>query len=132
MQDINGNKIKFSELKGKAVYFDMWATWCGPCKQEIPYMAKLAKHYQGSDKIQIISVSLDENINSWKKMITKDHPDWPQYIIPENFNSELCKQYSINGIPRFMMFDKDGKVISIDAPRPSSPDIISWIDGNLK
>lgn len=132
MNDINGKEIQFADLRGKAVYFDMWATWCGPCKQEIPYMAKLAEHYKGSDKIQIISVSLDEKVDAWKKMITKDKPQWPQFIMPDNFNSELCKTYTIQGIPRFMMFDKNGNVISIDAPRPSDPNIINWIDGNLK
>ena len=132
MKDINGKEVKFSDFKGKAIYFDMWATWCGPCIQQIPYMEKLAEHYKNSNKVQIISVSLDEKVELWKKKLAHDKPQWSQYIMPENFNSELCKTYSISGIPRFMMFDKDGNVISIDAPRPSSPDIISWIDGNLK
>lgn len=132
MQDINGKPVKFSQLKGKAVYFDMWATWCGPCCMEIPYMEKLAEHFKGDKRIQIISVSLDKNKEAWKKKINKDKPQWPQYIMPDNFESELCKTYEITGIPRFMMFDKNGKIISIDAPRPSNENIIEWIEGNLK
>lgn len=132
MQDRDGKEIHLADLKGKAVYFDMWATWCGPCCAEIPNMAKLAAHYKDDPRIQIISVSLDEKKDKWLKKIAADKPEWPQYIMPDNFNSELCKAYTIHAIPRFMMFDKDGNVISIDAPRPSDPDIINWIEGNLK
>ena len=57
---------------------------------------------------------------------------WPQYIMPDNFDSDLCKAYDIQGIPRFMMFDKNGKIIAIDAPRPSEENIIEWIEKNLK
>lgn len=132
MTDTKGKKVKFSQLKGKAVYFDMWATWCGPCCAEIPYMEKLAAHYKGDKRIQIISVSLDKNKKAWENKIAKDKPQWAQYIMPDNFESDLCKAYDITGIPRFMMFDKNGKIISIDAPRPSSETIIKWIENNLK
>lgn len=132
MTDSKGKKVNFAQLKGKAVYFDMWATWCGPCCVQIPYMEKLAEHYKNDKRIQIISVSLDANQNAWKKKIAKDKPQWPQYIMPDNFESDLCKAYEIKGIPRFMMFDKDGNVISIDAPRPSTDNIIEWIESHLK
>jgi len=132
MTDVKGKKVKFSQLKGKAVYFDMWATWCGPCCAEIPYMEKLAAHYKDDKRIQIISVSLDEKKASWEKKIAKDKPEWPQYIMPDNFKSNLCTSYEINGIPRFMMFDKNGNIITINAPRPSSSDIIDWIESKLK
>lgn len=132
MTDAKGKKVKFSQLKGKAVYFDMWATWCGPCCAQIPYMEKLAEHYKGDKRIQIISVSLDKNQDAWHKKIAKDKPQWPQYIMPDNFDSDLCKAYDIQGIPRFMMFDKNGKIIAIDAPRPSEENIIEWIEKNLK
>lgn len=128
----DGKKVVLSDLKGKAVYLDCWATWCGPCKAEIPHMAKLYEHYKNNKNIVLVSVSLDKNVNAWKAMVKKDNPGWPQYIVKDEFNSSLCKNYNITGIPRFMMFDKKGNIISLDAPRPSSDDIIEWIDNNLK
>lgn len=130
--DQNGKKFTLSKLKGKAVYLDCWATWCGPCCAEIPNMEKLANHYKNSKDVQIISISLDKKESAWKAKLAKDKPSWPQFIVKGEFDCKLCKTYEINGIPRFMMFDKKGNIISIDAPRPSLPNIIEWIDSKVK
>lgn len=131
MTDAKGKKFRLSDFRGKAVYIDVWATWCGPCCAEIPHMEKLAKHYAKNKKIELISISLDSSKAKWEKKLAQDKPQWKQFICPDNFKSGLCKNYDINGIPRFLFFDKDGKVISLEAPRPSSPDIIKYIDGHL-
>ena len=128
MTDTEGKIWSLKDLKGKAVYIDIWATWCGPCCMEIPFMEKLAEHYKGNDKIEHISISLDTNDKVWKKRLEKDNPEWKQFICPDNFKSDLAQNYNIEGIPRFLFFDKEGKVISLDAPRPSSEEIIGFID----
>ena len=56
---------------------------------------------------------------------------WPQFIEPEEFKSDLAKAFDITFIPRFLLFDKDGKILSLNAPRPSSDDIIEWIEENI-
>lgn len=134
VNDVKGNSLKFSDIigKGKVVYMDVWATWCGPCCAEIPHMEKLAKHYAGNSKIEIISISIDEKQDKWKKKLEADKPEWRQFIVPDGFKSGLCKEYKINGIPRFMLFDKDGKILNIDAPRPSDASIINYLDSQLK
>ena len=132
MYDTCGRKVMLSDLKGKAVYMDCWATWCGPCKAEIPYMEKLYEHYKNNPNLILVSVSLDKTTKPWLEMLEKDKPQWPQYIVKDEFKSKLCTTYSITGSPRFMMFDKDGNVISLNAPRPSSEDIIRFIDDALK
>ena len=134
VKDVNGKSLKFSDIigKGKAVYMDIWATWCGPCCAEIPFMEKLAEHYAGNSKIEIISISIDEKQDKWKKKLEADKPEWRQFIVPDGFKSELCREYKINGIPRFMLFDKDGKIINVNAPRPSDDSIISYLDSQLK
>lgn len=134
VKDINGKSLKFSDIigKGKAVYMDIWATWCGPCCAEIPFMEKLAEHYAGNSKIEIISISIDEKQDKWKKKLEADKPEWRQFIVPDGFKSELCREYKISGIPRFMLFDKDGKIINVNAPRPSDDSIISYLDSQLK
>ena len=129
--DKKGKRYTLKDLRGKAVYIDCWATWCGPCCAEIPYMEKLYAHYKGNKKIELISISLDDNKSKWEKKIAADKPGWRQFIVNDNFKSLLCKNYDIDGIPRFLMFDKKGNIISLDAPRPSDPKIIEWIDSNL-
>lgn len=132
MYDMQGNKVMLSDLRGKAVYIDCWATWCGPCKAEIPHMAKLYEHYKDNPNITLVSVSMDTSEAAWRAMVKKDNPGWPQYIVKDAFKSKLCTAYDIDGIPRFMMFDKNGNVVSLNAPRPSSEEIISFIDNAIK
>lgn len=125
MQDVKGRKLHFLDVigKGKVTYIDFWATWCGPCCTEIPYLEKLVEKYKNNPEIEFISISLDNDINKWHKKLENDQPTWTQYIIPDNFNSTFANEYNIRGIPRFMVFDKEGKIININAERPSSPDI---------
>ena len=131
MTDRKGKVFHLSDFRGKAVYIDVWATWCGPCCAEIPHMEKLAAHYAKDKRIELISISLDEDKAKWEKKLAEDKPEWKQYICPDAFESELCRNYDINAIPRFLFFDKDGKVISLDAPRPSYENTIEYIDKHL-
>ena len=132
MTDINGKKWHLSDFKGKALFIDIWATWCGPCCAEIPYVAKLVKHYAKNKKIEFLSISVDSNQAKWKKKLAADKPEWKQFICPGDWKSPLCKEYDITGIPRFLFLDKKGRVISLRAPFPSSPDIIEYIDGHIE
>ena len=95
-------------------------------------MEKLYQHYKGSKDIELISISLDTNKTKWLGKLKADKPQWRQFICPDNFQSQLCKNYDIDAIPRFLFFDKDGKIISLDAPRPSDENIIQFIDESLK
>ena len=81
--------------------------------------------------MELISISLDDSNSKWQKKIAADKPGWRQFIVKGNFKSLLCQNYDIDAIPRFLMFDKKGNIISLDAPRPSDERIIEWIDGNL-
>ena len=93
---------------------------------------KTAAHYAKNKKIVLLSISLDENKTKWVKKLAADKPQWKQFICPDAFESGLSKNYDITGIPRFLFFDKDGKVISLDAPRPSSAKIIEYIDQHIR
>ncbi len=134
MQTVDGKTVRFREVvgQGKIVYIDFWATWCGPCCAEIPYVEKLVEKYKNNPDIEFISISLDEDLAKWHKKLDKDNPSWPQYVIPDNFNSAFAKEYNITGIPRFMMFDKEGKIININAPRPSNEQIDVFLQKYLK
>jgi thiol-disulfide isomerase/thioredoxin len=121
MQDVDGKTVHFLDVigKGKVVYIDFWATWCGPCCLEIPYVAEMVKKFAGNPNIEFVSISLDKDKDKWHKKLAEDKPSWRQFLIPDNFNSAFARQYNITAIPRFMLFDKEGKIINIAAPRPS-------------
>lgn len=127
-EDKDGNIHKYSDYKGKYLYVDFWATWCAPCKAEIPHLAKLVEKYKDSDKIAFISISMDANRSAWEKMIAKDNPSWPQYIFNETQSARASKDWGISGIPRFIMISPNGKIYSSDALRPSDPNLIKIID----
>ncbi len=126
--DIDGKLHHFSDYKGKLLYVDFWATWCGPCKAEIPHLAKLVEHYKDNLKIQFISVSVDANAEAWKKMITTDRPAWPQFIANKEQNEKISKDWGIAAIPRFIMINPDGTINSADALRPSDESLIPLLD----
>jgi thiol-disulfide isomerase/thioredoxin len=122
--DINGKEVSLSDFKGKVVYVDVWATWCGPCKAEIPYLAKLEEEFKNNDNIVFMSVSVDKgsDVEKWRKMVNEKQMKGVQLFAGDK-SSNLMEPYKIHGIPRFILVGKDGNLISADAPRPSSQDI---------
>lgn len=119
-KDIQGKEHKLSDYKGNLVYVDVWATWCGPCKAQIPALKDLEKKYHGKP-ITFLSISLDKQKDreKWSNFVKEKGLEGVQLIADKAFDSPVAKAYGINGIPRFMLFDKDGNIISTDAPRPS-------------
>ena len=114
-----------SDFEGSLVYVDVWATWCGPCKAEIPSLQKLEADYHGKN-ITFLSVSVDTDREAWVDMVVNDNLGGVQ-LWADGW-SQITKDYAIFGIPRFMLFDQEGKVISTDAPRPSDNEIRSMIE----
>ena len=100
----DGKNVKLSSLiQGKFTYIDVWATWCGPCCKEIPFVEKLVEKYKDNPKVQFISISIDQNKDAWLKKLEKDQPKWQQYIIQEEVEAQFSKDWGITGIPRFIM-----------------------------
>jgi len=126
--NIEGNEISLTSFKGKLVYVDVWATWCGPCKAEIPSLQKLETDYHGKD-ITFMSVSVDTDKEAWEKMVAEKELGGVQ-LWADGW-SKITKDYAIFGIPRFLLFDAKGNVISTNAPRPSSDEIRELLEANL-
>ena len=126
--DKDGNEFSLTSFKGSVVYVDVWATWCGPCKAEIPSLQKLETEYHGKD-ITFMSVSVDTDKEAWEKMVAEKELGGIQ-LWADGW-SKITKDYAIFGIPRFMLFDAEGNVVSTNAPRPSSEDIRELLDVNL-
>jgi thiol-disulfide isomerase/thioredoxin len=130
--DIKGKEIALSDLKGKLVYVDVWATWCGPCRQEIPYLKKMEKAYHGKDIVFLsVSIDADKDLQKWKDCVKNENLQGIQLFAGNLANSTIMEAYKIQGIPRFMLFDKESKIISVDAPRPSSDELKALLDLEL-
>ena len=136
-ENINGERTSLSDLKGKYVYVDVWATWCGPCKAEIPSLKKVEKMYHGKN-IAFVSVSIDDDRShggswekaneDWKKMVEEKELGGIQLFAPKGWKSDFVTDYRINGIPRFILIDPVGNIVSASAPRPSSDELIKLFD----
>ena len=127
-ENTSGEFVSLSSFKGSLVYVDVWATWCGPCKAEIPYLQTLEQDYQ-EQNIVFLSVSVDTNKDQWLKMIEEEALGGVQ-LWADGW-SQITKDYAIFGIPRFMLFSENGKVISNDAPRPSNEETRELFDKYL-
>ena len=118
--DSSGKNISLESLKGKLVYVDVWATWCGPCKAQIPFLKQLEEKYRKED-IAFVSLSIDQlkNISKWKDMIVDKELEGIQIIADKAWRSKFVTDYVIEGIPRFILIDKDGNLMDPMAPRPA-------------
>jgi thiol-disulfide isomerase/thioredoxin len=123
--DVNGKLVSLDDLKGKYVYVDVWATWCAPCKKEIPFLKELNSQYEGKD-LEIVSLSIDkiDDKEKWLAMVKNENLQGIQLLANQEWNSDFVKDYNIQGIPRFILIDKDGKIVDANAPRPSDPKLI--------
>lgn len=128
--DVNGKMVALSDFKGKVVLVDIWATWCGPCRKEFPALKKLEAEFHGKDLV-VIGVSVDE---------LKDKKKWEECVRGEQLGgvqlfaggwSKVTQDYQIKSIPRFMVFDKKGNIVTINAPRPSNPELKQLLQAEL-
>lgn len=119
-----GGKTKLEELRGKYVYVDVWATWCGPCIGELPSLKAKEEKYHDAN-VEFVSISIDEveDNEKWKEMVKNRELSGIQLMADNAWQSSFPKDYKINGIPRFILIDPAGNIVSADAPRPSSDEL---------
>jgi thiol-disulfide isomerase/thioredoxin len=123
-ENYKGGTSSLADFKGKYVYIDVWATWCGPCKQQIPFLQSLEQKYQ-SKNIEFVSISIDQPTlkNAWKSMISDKNMGGVQLFA--GADTSFAKAYQISGIPRFILIDPQGNIVEANAPRPSDPNLTS-------
>lgn len=120
-EDINGKTVTLESLRGRYVYIDVWATWCVPCRGEIPALQKLEETFDGFN-IAFVSLSCDRDKAKWESTVKEGNMGGIQLWGGED--NEFLQKYRINGIPRFIFLDPEGRIINPDMTRPSDPTTI--------
>jgi thiol-disulfide isomerase/thioredoxin len=106
--DVNGKKMSPKDFKGKYLIIDFWASWCGPCRAEIPHLKEVYKKYQ-SKGLEILAVSVDAKESDWKKAMDEEKMAWPQINAKES--KPVMASYLFSGIPYLVVVDKEGNII---------------------
>ncbi|TAJ09202.1 AhpC/TSA family protein [Marinilabiliaceae bacterium JC017] len=119
--DMEGNMVTSKDLAGKVIYIDVWATGCGPCRQELPHLKELEEQLH-DQQVAFVSISVDRNKEAWEKLIKEKEMKGYQLHAPGGWNAQIVKDYAIQGIPRFILIDKEGKLVDPNTTRPSNPE----------
>jgi len=123
LPDVNGKLVSLQDFRGKVVFIDFWATWCAPCIKELPDWKKLKKEFKDQQDLIFLSISIDEDVEKWKNYVHQNNMDGVQLIAEQGRESSVNTEYTIGGIPRYVLIDRTGKIIDGSAPRPGTTEI---------
>jgi peroxiredoxin len=131
LEDLNGQKVELKNFKGKVIFLNFWATWCGPCKEEMPSMESLWQWFKGKDFL-LLSISVDyEGVKSIKEYVEKQRYTFRVLIDPQCQTIDL---YEVKAIPTTLIIDKKGQIVAV-ATGPKnwgSPEAASLVDLLIK
>jgi thiol-disulfide isomerase/thioredoxin len=108
--DLNGSPLSVAGFKGKVTLVDFWATWCGPCRAEMPNVIAAYQKYHSSG-LEMIGVSLDEHKYAVVNFAASQGMPWPQYFDGKGWENKLAKQYGVQSIPMSYLLDRNGIII---------------------
>lgn len=115
-----GLKEIIDQNKGKIIYVDFWASWCLPCRYEIPYSKKIMEKYK-YENIVFLYLSIDKDLTKWQKADNIENLNDNSFVILDQEKSSFLKEIRLNTIPRYLLYDKNGNLVNPNAPNPSSP-----------
>lgn len=125
LPDTKGNVVRLSDLRGKIVLIDFWASWCGPCRRSNAELTSLYDKYRGKG-FEIYAISLDMSKGDWKAAIAEDKAKWLQVI--ETANSGIATKWNVEYIPTSFLLDKNGKLVAVN---PTKSKIEAYLKRSL-
>jgi thiol-disulfide isomerase/thioredoxin len=133
LPDSTGRMISMKDFKGKVVFIDVWATWCGPCKAQFPFLKEIEEEYKNNKDIVFLGISLDKvkDRQKWIRTIQKENLHGVQLL--DDIGTAFGRPYQITAIPRFLLIGKDGKWIEVRCPLPEAKeDLKRYLDKGLQ
>lgn len=120
LPDTSGKMVSMKDFKGRVIFIDVWATWCGPCRGQFPFLKEIEEEYRGNKDIVFVGISTDKikDKQKWLKTIKKENLGGVQLM--DDFGKAFGRKYQILSIPRFLLIDKQGKWIEIRCPLPEA------------
>lgn len=112
-----GKELTLSDFRGKYVFIDFWASWCAPCRREIPYLKEALAYSENSDNLVVLSYSIDNKMNDWVNCIEKNnlkHKNWIHISTLKGWGSEGIKLFAVKGVPFTALIDPDGNVVQFE------------------
>ena len=130
--DINDKPVSYKQLnlEGKAIFIDIWATYCPDCRKQLPALEELQQAYKGKP-ITFVSISVDRDKEAWKAMVKEKKLSGVHLYASPEVKKLFNNLYDLRNIPRFMAVDKDGKIVSINAPMPSDTEKMAQLMSTL-
>ncbi|WP_210517460.1 TlpA family protein disulfide reductase [Hymenobacter terricola] len=121
LRDEADQPVSLHDFRGKVVYLDFWASWCGPCVAEVPATARLRQQFAGREVV-FLAVSIDQQPAAWRKALDRLNlraPNARHLIDPHTFDAASLRAYEVRGVPTYWLIGRDGRIVQGNAPRPS-------------
>jgi thiol-disulfide isomerase/thioredoxin len=130
--DNSKTTLKEALAKGKINYVDFWASWCAPCRAEMPESKQLKQEY-AQRGINFIYISIDENPAAWERAVKQVNlKSEESFLLGKGLKSDIKAEFKLTSIPRYILLDREGKVLNFDAPRPSDPKVRQLFDEMIR